>query len=89
MPLLRVEHAKSSRSRCVLKECSKFILKGELRIGTAVMMPGVDEPSFKWRHLCCFTARQAKNAGSVDSVDGYDDLSDASQDSITRWYVVL
>lgn len=80
MPPLKVEYAKSARSRCCLKECSKFIQKGELRVGTGVLMPGMDEPSFKWRHVCCFTARQVKNAGgSVDNIDGYEALTEADQ----------
>lgn len=79
MPPLKVEYAKSSRSRCVLKECNKFILKGELRIGTGVLMPGMEDPSFKWRHLCCFTDRQLKNVKSVDHIDGFDDLKEADQ----------
>lgn len=85
MPPLRVEYAKSARSRCTLKECSKFIEKGEVRLGTAVMMPGMDEPSFKWRHLCCFTARQVKNAGgSVDNIEGFDDLMQPDRDLVVK-----
>jgi hypothetical protein len=85
MPPLRVEYAKSGRSRCCLKECSKMIEKGEVRVGTGIMMPGMDEPSYKWRHICCFTARQAKNAGgSVDSVEGLEDLTEADQTLILR-----
>lgn len=85
MPPLRVEYAKSGRSRCCLKECSKMIDKGEVRVGTGVMMPGMDEPSYKWRHICCFTARQAKNAGgSVDSVEGLEDLTESDRQLVVR-----
>jgi hypothetical protein len=85
MPALRVENAKSSRSRCALKACAAFIQKGELRIGTGVLMPGMEELSFKWRHLCCFTARQIKNmGGSVDNVDGYDDLTPPEQELVRQ-----
>ena len=78
MPL-RVEYAKSSRSQCSLKECSKLIMKGEVRIGTGVMMPGRDEYTYKWRHLCCFTARQLKNCEGVESIEGFDGLKEADQ----------
>lgn len=62
-----------------------MIEKGEVRVGTGIMMPGMDEPSYKWRHICCFTARQAKNAGgSVDSVEGLEDLSETDQKLILR-----
>lgn len=85
MPPLRVEYAKSGRSRCCLKECNKMIEKGEVRVGTGVMMPGMDEPSYKWRHVCCFTARQAKNAGgSVDSVEGLEDLAEGDQQLVVK-----
>ena len=83
MPPLKVEYAKSSRSRCILKECSKFIEKGEVRIGTGMLMPGMDDPSFKWRHLCCFTARQLKNVASVDNIDGFADLLAEDQALVT------
>lgn len=79
MPPLRVEYAKSSRSTCALKECSKPIEKNALRIGTGAMMPGADEVRYKWRHVCCFTKRQLAGAGSVDNIEGYDLIAEADQ----------
>jgi hypothetical protein len=84
MPPLKVEYAKSGRSRCTLKECNKMIDKGQIRIGTGSMMPGADELSFKWRHVCCFTKRQLASVASVDSIDGYDDLAEGDQALLRR-----
>lgn len=84
MAPLKVEYSKSSRARCSLKECGKLIEKGEVRIGTGSMMPGVDELSYKWRHLCCFTKRQLASVASVDNIEGYDDLADEDQVLIRR-----
>lgn len=84
MPPLRVEYAKSSRAKCSLKECSKPIEQGEVRVGTGVMMPGMDEYTYKWRHVCCFTKRQLASVASVDAIDGFDDLDNAEQDLISR-----
>ena len=79
MPTLKVEYAKSSRSRCVNKDCSQFIQKGELRVGTGSTMPGASEMSFKWRHVCCFTKRQLASVGTVDELGGYDEMLPADQ----------
>eukprot|EP00672_Neobodo_designis_P013981 CAMPEP_0174861192 /NCGR_PEP_ID=MMETSP1114-20130205/51020_1 /TAXON_ID=312471 /ORGANISM="Neobodo designis, Strain CCAP 1951/1" /LENGTH=180 /DNA_ID=CAMNT_0016096195 /DNA_START=29 /DNA_END=567 /DNA_ORIENTATION=+ len=84
MPPLKVEYAKSSRAVCSLKECGKAIEKGSVRIGTGAMMPGVDELRFKWRHLCCFTARQLASVSSVDSIEGYEDLAPEDQALVRR-----
>ena len=79
-PPIKVEYAKSARSRCTLKACNLFIEKGELRIGTGSMMPGADELSYKWRHLCCFSKIQIKNMqASVDNIEGFEDMEDAHQ----------
>lgn len=77
MPNLCVEYAKSGRSKCT--GCKKAILKHELRLGIENQFPGGDEPiiSWQWRHLCCFTERQiknAENAGTLSEIAGYDDL---------------
>ena len=79
MPPLKVEYAKSGRSVCSLKECSKAIDKGCVRIGTGAMMPGVDELRYKWRHLCCFTKRQLASVSSVDGISGFEDLTPDDQ----------
>ena len=84
MPPLRVEYAKSGRSKCTLKECSKLLDKGQIRIGTGTLMPGADELSYKWRHVCCFTKRQLASVPSVDGIEGYDDLSEADQGLLRR-----
>ena len=60
-------------------------MKGEMRIGTGVLMPGMEELSYKWRHLCCFTARQIKNiGGSLDSIEGFEDLKDEDQQVLKK-----
>ena len=82
MPPLKVEYAKSGRSKC--SACKNFLLNGELRIGTGVMMPGMEEYTYKWRHICCFTTRQIKNAGSVDTVEGFDELLDEHQPVVSK-----
>ncbi|EPY35070.1 hypothetical protein STCU_01265 [Strigomonas culicis] len=84
MPVLRVEYAKSARAKCSLTGCGKKIDKHEVRIGTQVLLPNMDEDaeSFKWRHLCCFTERQLQNAkasGDLDKMQGYTDLAAADQ----------
>lgn len=80
VPPIKVEYAKSARSRCTLKTCNLFIQKGEVRIGTGSMMPGADELTYKWRHLCCFSGRQIKNIhASVDNIDGFEDLEEPHQ----------
>eukprot|EP00759_Apiculatamorpha_spiralis_P017623 PhF_6_TR23781/c0_g1_i2/m.33270 len=79
MVQLRVEYAKSARSKCSFKQCSSPIDKGQVRIGTAKMMPGADTPSYSWRHIGCFTSRQLKNTPSVDSIEGFDDLKPEDQ----------
>ena len=84
MPDIRVEYAKSGRSRCVYKTCSTVIEKDEVRVGPAVLMPGADTPSYKWRHLCCFTARQIANVKSIDDIEGLDDLSKSDQALVKR-----
>ena len=81
---MKVEYAKSGRSKCTWKKCSQFIDKGELRIGTGSQMPGVDEISYKWRHLCCFSNIQIKNLGSVDHIDGYDECLPEHQEALRR-----
>lgn len=82
MPALKVEYAKSGRAKC--SNCKGFIAHGELRIGTGTMMPGMEELSYKWRHICCFTSRQIKNAGSVDTVEGFDDLLEEHQKVLAK-----
>ncbi len=84
MPPLKVEYAKSGRSVCSLKECSKAIDKGAVRIGTGNLMPGMEQLSYKWRHLCCFTKRQLASVPSVDSIEGYDDLVPPDQALVRR-----
>lgn len=84
MPPLKVEYAKSGRSVCSLKECSKPIAKGCVRIGTGAMMPGVDELRYKFRHLCCFTKRQLASVSSVDNIEGYDTLAPADQELVRK-----
>ena len=75
MPALKVEYAKTGRSKCTSPECKKFIAQGELRMGTGTMMPGATELSYSWRHIPCFSKRQVANCGSsVDNVEGFDDL---------------
>jgi hypothetical protein len=84
MPPLKVEYAKSGRSLCSLKECSKAIEKGAVRVGTGAMMPGADELRYKWRHLCCFTKRQLASVQSVDAIQGYEDLAASDQALVRR-----
>eukprot|EP00668_Euglena_longa_P001256 GGOE01001486.1.p1 GENE.GGOE01001486.1~~GGOE01001486.1.p1 ORF type:complete len:899 (-),score=261.13 GGOE01001486.1:257-2914(-) len=83
-PKAEVEYAKSGRSRCTHKPCSEMIEKGELRVGTPVTMPGADTPSFKWRHICCFTARQIDNARSIDNIHGLDEMRPADRLLVKR-----
>eukprot|EP00667_Euglena_gracilis_P002735 EG_transcript_2740 len=83
-PKAMVEYAKSGRSRCTHKPCSETIEKGELRVGTPVTMPGADSASFKWRHVCCFTARQIDNAKSIDNVHGLEELKPADRLLVKR-----
>eukprot|EP01064_Diplonema_japonicum_P028193 TRINITY_DN4267_c0_g1_i2.p1 TRINITY_DN4267_c0_g1~~TRINITY_DN4267_c0_g1_i2.p1 ORF type:complete len:369 (+),score=81.56 TRINITY_DN4267_c0_g1_i2:55-1161(+) len=84
MPPLKVEYAKSARSRCANKQCAEIIEKGELRIGTGNMMPGMDDYSYKWRHLCCFTKRQLTSLSTIDQLDGYDDVKDGEQQLLVK-----
>lgn len=79
MPNLCVEYAKSARAKCT--KCKIAIQKHEIRIGTEVQLAlGSDDPvvSWQWRHLCCFTDRQIKNAeasGAFGNINGYDELA--------------
>ena len=79
MPPLKVEYAKSGRSKCALKACQEVLEQGELRIGTGNMMPGAEDFSYKWRHLCCFTKRQLSAVSTVDQLEGFDDLDEGDQ----------
>ncbi|KAG5490004.1 hypothetical protein JKF63_00123 [Porcisia hertigi] len=84
MPKLCVEYAKSGRAKCSNTACGKLICKGELRIGTEMMMALGDKEveSWKWRHLCCFTERQLSNAkasGEIDALQGESDLAPADR----------
>ena len=85
-PPVKVEYAKSGRSKCTWKKCSQFIEKGELRVGSGSQMPGMDDGSltYKWRHLCCFSTIQIKNLGSVDHIDGYDECLPQHQEALRR-----
>lgn len=82
MPDLRVEYAKSGRSKC--SNCKTAVDAGELRIGTATMMPGAEEKSYKWRHIPCFTKRQLVSCKSVDNIEGFDDLEERHQEIVRR-----
>lgn len=91
MPTLRVEYAASGRSKCSSSTCNKKIEKHELRIGTEVAFSqggsGGEYNSWKWRHLCCFTERQLKNAkesGDLDNVLGFDDLAPSDKALVDR-----
>ncbi|KAG8347001.1 Poly(ADP ribose) polymerase and DNA Ligase Zn finger region Zinc finger (CX5CX6HX5H) motif [Trypanosoma vivax] len=93
MPQLRVEYAKSGRAKCSSTTCNMTIAKNEVRVGTAVLFPaagnGGGEPTltYKWRHVCCFTDRQLKNAlaeGGMDSIEGLDDLAPTDRDLIAQ-----
>ena len=84
MPPLKVEYAKSARSRCSLKECAQFIDKGDIRIGTGTMMPGSTELSYKWRHLNCFTKRQLASVTSAAALEGVEDLLTADQEMMKK-----
>lgn len=82
MPKLRVDYAKSGRAKCT--GCKKIILKNELRLGIEVQFPAGDEPkiSWSWRHLCCFTERQLKNAqaaGTLSEIEGYNELNESDK----------
>eukprot|EP00796_Vickermania_ingenoplastis_P005781 gene5781-4132_t len=71
-------YAKSARASC--SKCKKAIAKHEVRIGTEIQLPGGDDvlASWTWRHLCCFTDRQIKNAeasNAFDNIDGIDTLA--------------
>lgn len=85
MPPLKVEYAKSGRSKCSLKACSAVIVKHEVRIGTGMVLPFVEDSDalqFKWRHVCCFSDQQLKNSrssGDLDKIDGYNDLAPADK----------
>ena len=84
MPPLKVEYAKSSRSKCQNKQCAQIIEKGEVRIGTGGLMPGAEEYSFKFRHLCCFTKRQLVALKTIDQLEGFDDLEEVDQELMKR-----
>uniref|UniRef100_A0A7S1I875 Poly [ADP-ribose] polymerase n=1 Tax=Eutreptiella gymnastica TaxID=73025 RepID=A0A7S1I875_9EUGL len=84
MPETKVEYAKSDRSRCTKPGCGETIEKDQLRIGTAVSYFGDSEKSYKWRHLCCFTARQIANIESIDTIDGIDDLAECDVALVKR-----
>ncbi|EAN78069.1 hypothetical protein, conserved [Trypanosoma brucei brucei TREU927] len=93
MPQLRVEYAKSGRAKCSAASCNKPISKHEVRVGIAVMFQPVGstsgEPtlSYKWRHVCCFTERQIKNAeaeGGLDAIEGLEELAEVDRDLIAQ-----
>ena len=84
MPPLKVELSKSARARCQLTKCGKFIAKGELRVGTGVMMPGMEEYTYKFRHVCCFTKRQLTSVDGPSSFVGYDELCEEDQRLIQK-----
>lgn len=85
MPKLCVEYAKSGRAKCT--GCKQTILKNELRLGIEVQFPGGDEPklSWNWRHLCCFTERQLKNAqaaGTLNEIEGYNEINESDKELV-------
>eukprot|EP01063_Lacrimia_lanifica_P006565 TRINITY_DN1404_c0_g1_i1.p1 TRINITY_DN1404_c0_g1~~TRINITY_DN1404_c0_g1_i1.p1 ORF type:complete len:264 (+),score=116.58 TRINITY_DN1404_c0_g1_i1:64-855(+) len=82
MPPYKLEYAKSGRAKCQGPQCKETIAKGELRVGTGMMLPGMEEYTFKWRHVCCFTKRQLKAATSTDQFEGYDELAEKDQQMI-------
>eukprot|EP01065_Artemidia_motanka_P049349 TRINITY_DN8157_c1_g1_i3.p1 TRINITY_DN8157_c1_g1~~TRINITY_DN8157_c1_g1_i3.p1 ORF type:complete len:322 (+),score=102.63 TRINITY_DN8157_c1_g1_i3:69-968(+) len=84
MPPLKVEYAKSGRGKCANNSCKGLIEKDELRIGTGGTLPGMDEISWKYRHLCCFTKRQLNSVTGVDVIDGYDDIDPKDQKWVDR-----
>ena len=84
MPPLKVELSKSARARCQLKQCGQFIAKGELRVGTGAMMPGMEDYTYKFRHVCCFTKRQLASVDGPSAFVGYDDLCEDDQKVMQR-----
>lgn len=86
MPNLCVEYAKSGRAKCT--GCKTVIQKDELRIGIEVIIPlGDKEPvsNWQWRHVCCFTERQIKNAekaGTLETISGIENLDDKDKNIV-------
>ena len=80
MPPLKVQYAPGSQASCKNAKCKQKILKGELRIGIGASNHFGDGDDLVWgyRHLCCFTAIQIKNAKkdekTVSDIEGYDEL---------------
>ncbi|CCW60003.1 unnamed protein product [Phytomonas sp. EM1] len=90
MPRLVVEYAKSGRSTCSASGCGLKIAKHEIRIGSVSNNP-FDENAgeiIKWRHLCCFSDVQLKNAeqsGAIEQIEGFESLSSADKDLIVKF----
>ncbi|CCW67024.1 unnamed protein product [Phytomonas sp. Hart1] len=90
MPRLVVEYAKSGRSVCSASTCGLKIVKHEIRIGSVSDNPfeeGAGE-IVKWRHLCCFSDRQLKNAkdsGALEEIEGVTNLSSSDKELVLEF----
>jgi len=78
-PEYLIEIDKSGRAGC--KACKNKINRGDLRLGTRVMIR--DHVTYAWRHFACVTTKQIQNikkaVGGAADMAGFSTLSDGDK----------